>query len=68
MRKVGLATCDKLPQLTDDDRLLLHPLSQAGIAAAPVVWDDREVNWQEYSCIVIRSCWDYHKRLDEFLD
>lgn len=34
----------------------------------PVVWDDSEVNWQGFSGIVIRSCWDYHKRLDEFLD
>lgn len=33
----------------------------------PVVWDDSEVNWQGFSGIVIGSCWDYHKRLDEFL-
>ena len=68
MRKIGLATCSKLPQLTDDDQLLLNPLDQAGVSAEPVVWDDREVKWQEFSCVVIRSCWDYHKRLDAFLD
>jgi len=68
MQKIGLATCSKLPQLTDDDRLLLNSLGQAGVSAQPVVWDDREANWQEFSCVVIRSCWDYHNRLDEFLD
>ncbi len=67
MQKIGLATCSKRPQLTDDDQLLLNSLGQDGVSAQPVVWDDREVNWQEFSCIVIRSCWDYHTRLDEFL-
>ena len=68
MQKIGLATCSKLPQLTDEDQLLLNSLGQAGVSAQPVVWDDREVNWQEFPCIVIRSCWDYHTRLDEFLN
>lgn len=68
MQKIGLATCSKFPQLTDDDQLLVNPLGQAGISAEPVVWDDREVNWREFSSVVIRSCWDYHNRLDEFLD
>ena len=68
MCKIGLATCSKLPQLTDDDQLLLNPLAHAGVSAEPVVWDDMDVNWQGFSCVVIRSCWDYHKRVDEFLD
>ena len=68
MRRIALATCSKLPHLTDDDQLLFDPLGHAGVSAAPVVWDDRDVNWQEFSCVVIRSCWDYHKRVDEFLD
>jgi len=68
MCKIGLATCSKLPQLTDDDQLLLNSLAHAGVSAEPVVWDDMDVNWQRFSGVVIRSCWDYHKRVDEFLD
>jgi len=68
MQKIGLATCHKLPRLTDDDQLLLNSLVKAGLPTQPVVWDDKEVNWQEFSWVVIRSCWDYHTRLDEFLN
>jgi glutathione synthase/RimK-type ligase-like ATP-grasp enzyme len=31
------------------------------------VWSDRSVSWQEADGILIRSCWDYHLRLNEFL-
>jgi glutathione synthase/RimK-type ligase-like ATP-grasp enzyme len=31
------------------------------------VWDDRGVDWSRFDRVVVRSCWDYHLRLPEFL-
>jgi hypothetical protein len=31
------------------------------------VWDDPDVDWKAYDRVVLRSVWDYSRRLDEFL-
>ena len=36
------------------------------ISVSSVPWDDERVNWADFSAIVIRSTWDYHKREKEF--
>lgn len=64
---IALATCAALPRLTEDDRLLQEELRRAGAEAVAAVWDDRAVDWGRFDRVVIRSCWDYHLRLPEFL-
>jgi glutathione synthase/RimK-type ligase-like ATP-grasp enzyme len=32
-----------------------------------VVWDDAAVDWDAYDLVVVRSCWDYVPRREEFL-
>ena len=63
---VALATCEAVPELVPDDRLLIPALQALGIGARPAVWDDRSVSWREYDAVVIRSCWDYHLKVDRF--
>jgi hypothetical protein len=65
--RVALATYRDLPHLNEDDRLLQSALGALGIDAAPAVWDGAEERWSDYRAVVVRSCWDYHRRLDEFL-
>ncbi|HXB54900.1 MAG TPA: hypothetical protein VN461_08970 [Vicinamibacteria bacterium] len=65
--KVAVATCARVPDLTEDDRLLVDELSRRGVSARPVVWNDPDVRWTTFELVVIRSCWDYHLRLSEFL-
>jgi glutathione synthase/RimK-type ligase-like ATP-grasp enzyme len=67
MKLVLFATCESIPDLTEDDRTLLAPLANLGVEAKPAVWSDRTVSWSSASAVVIRSCWDYHLRLPEFL-
>jgi glutathione synthase/RimK-type ligase-like ATP-grasp enzyme len=64
---VALATSVKVPDLTDDDRLLVRALETAGVRAVPAIWNDANQDWQRYSAVVIRSTWDYHLKHDEFL-
>jgi glutathione synthase/RimK-type ligase-like ATP-grasp enzyme len=63
---VALATSREFPSLSDDDRLVLDPLDAAGVQAECVVWDSARTDWQHYDAVVIRSCWDYYRRVDEF--
>ena len=67
MKRVGLVTYEKEPTLTADDRPLVAELAAAGFTGVPVRWDDRDADWGAFHSLVIRSCWDYHVRHDEFV-
>src|SRR5439155_848274 len=67
MKRIALATSAKLPTLNDDDGLLIPALAELGLTAVPAVWDAPAVCWDEFQAVLVRSCWDYHQRLEEFL-
>jgi len=67
MRRIALATSKQYSALTKDDRLLLVPLAERGFHAEPAVWSDPNYPWSDCDAVILRSCWDYHLRLDEFL-
>lgn len=64
--RLALCTYRLLPALSADDRLVMPPLRAHGIEVESAVWDSPLVDWQHYDAIVIRSCWDYHERPEEF--
>jgi hypothetical protein len=65
--RIALATSKDWPDLTPDDQALLRPLADRGFQAEPALWSDPNYSWQDCDAIVIRSCWDYHLRNEEFL-
>jgi glutathione synthase/RimK-type ligase-like ATP-grasp enzyme len=67
MHRVGLVTYRGLPRLSHDDQLLLAPLAQRGVRAEPVSWDDPAARWESFDALVIRSAWNYHTALGEFM-
>jgi glutathione synthase/RimK-type ligase-like ATP-grasp enzyme len=64
---IALVTCADLPQLARDDQLLQLALQQRNHQVDAVIWDDSNIDWQQYDTVVVRSCWDYHHRIDAFL-
>lgn len=64
--RIGLATAAEFPSLSDDDQLVLESLQAHGFDSQPVIWSDESVSWDNYDFIIVRSCWDYHRRLDAF--
>jgi len=66
--KVAFVTCSEFRDLTADDRLAIPPLRQRGIEVVPAVWDSRDVDWNQFAAVVLRSCWDYHQRAGQFLE
>lgn len=67
MARVALATAAGKWELDEDGPLLLAALAAEGLAADVCVWDDEQVDWSSYDLVVIRTTWDYHDRLEEFL-
>ena len=66
--KIGLVTCEKLPLLSRDDQKLIPLFTEKGIKSVPVVWNDPQVNWNQFDHLIIRSVWDYHLNPEGFLD
>src|SRR6478672_6437839 len=64
---VGLVTYSALPDLDEGDWPLRDALLARGFRVEAVVWDDTAVDWASLDLCVIRSTWDYHHRLNEFL-
>ena len=63
--KVALVTSAGLAHPDIDLPPLVHELSNLGVEAEIVSWD-ADVDWSMYEAAIIRSTWDYHRRLDEF--
>ena len=64
--RVAVVTCDRLPDLYEDDLLLVPALRALGVEPRPAVWSDPAVDWTAFDALVIRSPWDYFMRLGEF--
>lgn len=54
-------------RLDADLPLLEAAAIERGTTADIVVWDDPAVSWDAYDAVVVRSCWDYVARREEFL-
>ena len=69
--RLAILTEDAFPDLTADDRLLLPALTARSAAhridARPVSWSDPAVDWHSFDGVLVRSPWDYYRRLPEFL-
>ena len=59
-------TCDRFPDLYEDDLLLVAALDAIGIDSQPASWSDPNIDWLAFDALVIRSPWDYFERLSEF--
>ncbi|HET9710041.1 MAG TPA: hypothetical protein VFP39_17190, partial [Gemmatimonadales bacterium] len=68
MPDVALVTYAELPDLNPDDHPLRAALVARGARVHAVRWDDGAVAWGDYDVVVLRSCWDYHRRTAEFRD
>src|SRR4051812_21074589 len=66
MPRVALVTSDALPDLYEDDRLLVPALAELGIEAVPAIWSDPAIAWRSFAALVIRTPWDYFMRPVEF--
>ena len=64
---VIFATYQAQPTLTEDDELFARALERRGARVRGMPWDDKAMAWSTANAVVIRSTWDYHHRLAEYL-
>jgi glutathione synthase/RimK-type ligase-like ATP-grasp enzyme len=65
---VLLATFNLLPAGEYGGAELVSALADRGVEARWVCWDDPAVDWAAADLVAVRSTWDYHRRLSDFLD
>jgi len=51
-----------------DMPLLLDAAKEMSLYVDVCEWDDASIDWSRYTCIVLRSPWDYTNRLEKFLE
>jgi glutathione synthase/RimK-type ligase-like ATP-grasp enzyme len=52
----------------DEDKILSEVLTELGISHEIAIWSDPDVKWESFSCLLIKSVWDYFDYYPEFLD
>ncbi len=65
---IALATALPYRDLDPDLPLVHAAATRRGLAVESVLWDDPDVDWDAFELVVVRSCWDYTTRREEFLD
>ena len=63
---IALVTVQLARGLDHDLEILTASLDAINEPWQIVDWDDSSVDWSTFSIVVLRSTWDYYKRLDEF--
>ena len=66
MPSVAIATCDRFPDLYEDDLPFADALAERGWEVSPRVWDDASVDWAGFDRVVIRSTWWYYEKPDAY--
>ncbi|SDH67737.1 glutathione synthetase, ATP-grasp domain [Pedobacter terrae] len=71
MKKIALVTYldkgayDSTTVESEDDKLLIF-LKQKGLDIEKVIWNDVNINWEDYSLAILKSSWDYFDLVDDF--
>lgn len=65
---LGILTSKDIPKLTEDDHLFLNILKKEGIPFQPVIWSETDPEKLKVEALIIRSPWDYHGHLPEFIE
>lgn len=52
----------------DEDTELINFLSNKGLDVVPSIWNDENIDWSNFDVAIVKSPWDYHNHLNEFLD
>jgi len=64
---LALITYSGLPHGAESERLMLPYLTDAGVETEIVDWRFTSCDFSKFDLIVLRSCWDYHLRVAEFI-
>jgi hypothetical protein len=78
LTRVAILRCGQLPsfvtweipnldELFEEDNLLIRGFQEQGFDARPVVWNDPDIEWDQFDIALLRSTWDYLDEQEQFL-
>lgn len=67
MKKAAFLTTDNLDGFVTDDELLREPLETIGWTVQPVSWRAKNIDWNAFDIVIIRTPWDYQNDYRAFL-
>jgi len=59
---------DSLEDFECYDRLLIKPFNKSGWNVEEISWRKKNVNWNDYDAVIVRSTWDYQSDYKKFLE
>lgn len=54
------------PTAENEDDTLLNFLKEKGISIEKVIWNDKNVRWENYNLAILKSPWDYFDLIEDF--
>ena len=67
MKHCAILTMDNLSDFECYDHLLDKPLAKVGWQTELISWRCKNVNWQQFDAVIIRSPWDYQDDASAFI-
>jgi glutathione synthase/RimK-type ligase-like ATP-grasp enzyme len=68
MTRIALLTLEQVDDFVIDDAIVLPEFARRGWDAIELPWSQPDVDWNTFDLVIVRTTWDYHVRVDEFLD
>lgn len=68
MQKICFLSMDNLEGYVSDDELAIQYLEKLGWQVETISWRKKDVNWDNFAAVIIRTTWDYQKFPSEFLE
>ncbi len=65
--KIAFVTDSANPNINSSDDRTAMLLKAKGHSVVPHIWDSQNAQSFDYDHLVFRSCWNYHKKIDEFI-
>lgn len=66
MKKIGIVSCEKWKEKIQEDILLQQILIKLGLSVNIIAWEDKNINYSDYSHLIIRSVWGYQNNYAQF--
>lgn len=67
MKTCAFLTMDNLEAYECYDSLLKEPMASLGWRVVDICWRNKQIDWNDFDAVIIRSTWDYQIHCEEFL-
>lgn len=67
MKKIGIVSCNKWKNKIIEDCSIQKQFVINGFDCDIISWEDKEIDYNEYECLLLRSVWGYQNNYEAFI-